>query len=154
VVERREKNQCVNMGWKALVSAFVLLMVLAAADPAWAHRLTVYEEEPGVLRVHYEGDIPAPAAVVALYDAREALLLEGQVDAQGYFRYDHARFPAVSAAADDGMGHRVFIRLDAGPPAEIPLAVRTVFGLSLLLFVLSFFGYWSRRKKSAAAPGD
>jgi hypothetical protein len=202
VVEYRGKSRCVNAGWRALLPAVVLLIALAAADPAWAHRVLIREEEPGVLRTYYEGEIPSPSAVVKLYDAGEALLLEGRVDAQGFFRYDRTRFPAVKAVVDDGMGHRAVIRLEASPPAEIPLGekrvdkrgtvpqgekgdsppflgadgaagvvveengrykdtapraeiplvVRTVFGLALLLFILSFSRYWSRRKKRAPAP--
>jgi hypothetical protein len=171
--------------------AVVLLIALAAADQAWAHRVLIREEEPGVLRTYYEGEIPSPSAVVKLYDAGEVLLLEGQVDAQGFFRYDRTRFPAVKAVVDDGMGHRAVIRLEAAPPAEIPpvnrekgdsppflgvdgaagvvveengrykdtappaeipLVVRTVFGLALLLFILSFSRYCSRRRKRAPAP--
>ncbi|MFZ5873388.1 MAG: hypothetical protein ACOYW8_03100 [Bacillota bacterium] len=163
--------------------AVVLLIALAAADPAWAHRVLIREEEPGVLRTYYEGEIPSPSAVVKLYDAGEALLLEGRVDAQGFFRYDRTRFPAAKAVVDDGMGHRAVIRLEAAPPAEIPpgekrvdnppfvdadgengrykdtappaeipLVVRTVFGLALLLFILSFSRYCSRRRKRAPAP--
>lgn len=154
MVERKEKSRRENMGWKAILTALVLLIALAAADPARAHRLLVREEEPGVLRTYYEGEIPSPSTVVTLYDTGEALLLEGQVDAQGFFRYDHTRFPAVKAVVDDGMGHRAVIRLDAAPSAEIPLVVKTVFGLTLLLFILSFSRYWSRRRKRAPAPGD
>jgi len=200
VVEYRRKSRCVNAGWRVLLPTVVLLIALAAADPAWAHRVLIREEEPGVLRTYYEGEIPSPSAVVKLYDAGEALLLEGRVDAQGFFRYDRTRFPAMKAVVDDGMGHRAVIRLEASPPAEIPpgekrvdkrgtvpqgekgdsppfvnppfvdadgengrykdtapraeipLVVRTVFGLALLLFILSFSRYCSRRRKRAPAP--
>jgi len=185
-VERKGKSRRANAGWKAFLAAVVLLaavallIALAAADPAWAHRVLIREEEPGVLRTYYEGEIPSPSAVVTLYDTGGALLLEGQVDAQGFFRYDYTRFPAVKAVVDDGMGHRAVIDLDAAPlagekgdsppfldadgenerykdtapPAEISPVVRTVFGLTLLLFILSFSRCWSRRRKRAPAPGD
>ena len=128
-----------------LVAALLIILYCFQAEPAWAHRMLIRQEEPGVLRVFYEGGQAAGQARVTLLDAEERELGAGPVDEDGRFTFDPRLRPA-RAVADDGLGHRAVLNFAADDAAEVPLYARAIFGLALLLFAAGFFYYRAQKK--------
>lgn len=134
---------------KKLVIGFMLLSVLqftVLIDTVSAHRIYIIEEEPGKLKVFYEGNTAATRAVVSLLDDEENILMQEQVNKDGFFLYNYKKVKATKAIADDGLGHRTTFHLSAVITGEVPLFYKVAFGLSLLTFIAAYF---SCRSKNA-----
>lgn len=88
---------------KILPVALCLLLVMPGH--AHAHAMFLTLEEPGVLRVEYDGGGFSPRTIVTVFDEKNNELEKGPVDAEGKFYFDE-NFHVYSAIAEDGMGHR------------------------------------------------
>ena len=88
-----------------VVLGFIFCMVLLLPGISYAHGMLLILEEPGVLRVEYDGGGFSPRTEVTIYDKEGNELGKGSVDEEGKYYFD----PSLNvhlAVADDGMGHR------------------------------------------------
>jgi len=69
-----------------------------------AHRMFIIKGGEGRLQVLYERGVPAGRAVVTLYDRLDNVIVEGPVDPDGFFYFDHS-LDVGRAIASDGLGH-------------------------------------------------
>lgn len=133
--------------------ALVLACLAQAAfwtSTASAHRMLIDEEQKGILKVYYQGNIAATMATVTLLDGEGKVLANGPVDVEGKFAYDSKLKPSL-AKADDGMGHRATYDFVKGRPQETSVAVKTFFVVAVFLFVAAFFYMRQQQKKKQTA---
>ena len=129
--------------------ALALACLVQAAfwtPPASAHRMLIDEEQAGLLKVYYQGNIAATRTTVTLLDQEGNVLASGPVDAEGMFAYDKKLKPAL-AKADDGMGHGVTYDFAQGRPQETPVAVKAVFVVAIFIFVAAYFYMREQQRK-------
>ncbi len=88
-------------------AAVILLLFFFLFSPTYvyAHRMIIETPEPRVIRVIYDGDIPAVRSAVQLWDSEDNMILEGPVDNNGYFTYEEGMNVYKVIALDD-FGHR------------------------------------------------
>lgn len=128
--------------------ALVLLAQAAFLAPsASAHRMLIDEEQDGLLKVYYQGNLAASRATVTLLDQEGNELASGPVDAEGMFAYDSKLKPAL-AKVDDGLGHGTTYDFAKGRPQETPVAVKAVFVVAIFLFVAAYFYMREQQKKT------
>lgn len=100
-----------------------LLVVLALAGPAAAHRVTVFAWVEGDLLIaeaKFPGSGKAIKSPIRVVDDRERVLAEGQTDDQGRFVCPKPKgVTAVTVVLEAGMGHRAQWTLGA---AELGVA--------------------------------
>lgn len=94
----------INIFKKSSICIF-LLVALLFPGVSFAHGMDLILEEPGVLRVEYEGGGFSPRTEITIYDENGNELAKGPVDEEGKFHFDE-NLNVHKAVADDGMGHR------------------------------------------------
>ncbi|MBS4025881.1 MAG: hypothetical protein KGZ96_09435, partial [Clostridia bacterium] len=113
------------------IAAALLASLLAPA--AYAHRMIIRFEEPGLLRVIYDDNSIARRAEIVLLDGDNKELAKGPVNQDGYFSYNKSLKPKL-AVADDGLGHRTQLDLTVSQREEIPVAAKALLGVAILVF--------------------
>ncbi|HHX23971.1 MAG TPA: hypothetical protein GX723_08195 [Thermoanaerobacterales bacterium] len=91
---------------KGRVILSLICILLLIPSISYAHAMFLKLEEPGVLRVEYDGGGFSSRTEVTIYDKEGNELGKGLVDEEGKFHFD-PDLEVHSAVADDGMGHRV-----------------------------------------------
>ena len=81
-----------------------LLLVFLPALPVFAHLMLIEPVEEGKVQVVFDDGSISRHAEVVVYDHDEVEIDRGDVDDEGYFRYDPEE--AAMLVADDGFGHR------------------------------------------------
>ncbi|WP_096201843.1 hypothetical protein [Bacillus sp. FJAT-45350] len=134
---------------RLLISLFTCTLILSffIVDLAHAHRMLVEVKEDSI-HVRYDDGTNAELAVVSGYDEEHNLLFEGTVNEDGYYELE-PRLDIARITADDGIGHRASWSNEQEQNTEsnldqIPLLIRALLGISILVFIASFFFY--RRK--------
>jgi len=94
-------------------------------------------EEPGVLKVEYDGGGFSPRTEITIYDEKGNELGKGLVDEEGKFHFDK-NLDVYSAVANDGMGHRAeyekgVIKKEI-PKLPVVIAVFAVIGIIFAVF--------------------
>lgn len=132
--KRRVKQRYLMLSPCYLLAAVFLFffVLLLPVQTVFAHRMYMLEgENAGSLQVLYEGDIPARRAVVKLYDQTDQVIIEGNVDRDGFFYFTPSA-EIQRATADDGLGHLAHLDYRTARPRQLPLALRVVLGLVIL----------------------
>jgi hypothetical protein len=158
----------------------VVLILLLAAGPARAHRLdaayTVLSDRQVRIESWFDlGGIPK-GATVQVFRPGQRLLVEGQLDKEGYFVFHYAEVEPLEVIVSAGAGHRKNFtipaeRLEAldasdppGEPASATKAHETIraadagdawrerikdvlLGVGFLLAVAAFFLSWRNARK-------
>lgn len=89
---------------KSRIFIFVIVALLLPGV-SFAHGMDLILEEPGILRVEYDGGGFSPRTEITIYDEAGNELSKGLVDGEGKFHFDQ-NLNVHRAVADDGMGHR------------------------------------------------
>lgn len=119
----------------------LLLFFLVQPDLVLAHRMVVELDEPGTIVVRYDDGTKSGIALVTAFDKEGTVLFEKYVDDNGFLHYD-ANINVHQIIADDGIGHRTTWSNELkNEQLDIPILVRTLLGVSLLLFIAAFFYY-------------
>ena len=127
-----------------VIGVAVLILLLVATAPAFAHRMIV-EDNGGMLLVRYDDGTPARLATVTVLDEGDRVLWQGQVNADGTIKPPQ-RFAKV--VAEDGLGHRItYVPGDRN--AGLPRPVAATLGVSFFLFVASAANYVNKKKKNS-----
>ena len=124
----------------AKTTAAVILLLfffLLYSDSVYAHRMIIETPEPGVIRVFYDGEIPAVRAAVQLWDSEDNMVLEGPVDNKGQFTYDE-KLNVHKVVALDDFGHREVLMIGE-EKLEINRFKGALTGVSILLLVALIF---------------
>ncbi|MCD1146570.1 hypothetical protein LQU94_00375 [Peptoniphilus sp. KCTC 25270] len=83
----------------------ILAFLLLFPTILYAHGIHLILVEPGKFRGEYDGGGFSPRMTVTLYNQKDEILAQGNVDEKGEFVFD----PKISfdyAVLEDGMGHR------------------------------------------------
>lgn len=152
--DNQPKAVFVRLGAAAVFFMFTGLLL---PDFAYAHRMLMQEEDPGVLFVYYEGRVPAADAAVTLMDEHGEVLKQGETDEDGRFIFD-PRLGALVARADDGMGHRVVFDLEKSIVEEgalfigdhLPLPLRIALGIGMIFLIYTALYFWTKRAKGGS----
>ncbi len=134
---------------KSFKHIVLLLVVLLLIQPetTFAHRMLVEVIEEGVIQVRYDDGTRSGVATVLAYDEHVQVIFEEKVNDDGIVYYDSS-INITQIVADDGMGHRATWTTDeVATPPLIPLWLRALLGISILLFIASFFHYRNKQKK-------
>ena len=117
-----------------ILATIVMLLVLPGL--AFAHGMDLILEEPGVLRVEYEGGGFSPRTEVTIYDMEGNELGKGLVDDEGRYLFDQELVVARSVA-NDGMGHVAEYRegVEERTIPKLPVVI-AVFALVALIWKL------------------
>lgn len=128
---------------------FLLLLVtlfLVQPDSVFAHRMLVEMVDVGVIQVRYDDGTRSGIAIVNAYDGHGESIFEETVNEDGIVYYDTS-ITVHQIVADDGMGHRATWTLDRDDvQPHTPVWMRALLGVSLLLFVASYFHYRKNKK--------
>lgn len=113
-----------------------LVMLLVLPGLAFAHGMDLILEEPGVLRVEYEGGGFSPRTEVTIYDMEGNELGKGLVDDEGRYLFDQ-ELVVARAVANDGMGHVAEYRegVEERTIPKLPVVI-AVFALVALIWKL------------------
>ncbi|NLL52000.1 MAG: hypothetical protein GX248_04755 [Peptococcaceae bacterium] len=90
---------------KISIISLLTCMLLLIPTLAMAHGISLNLEEPGVLKVEYDGGGFSPKTEVTIYDIEGNELGKGPIDEEGKFYFD-PEMQVYRAVADDGLGHR------------------------------------------------
>lgn len=94
---------------KSIINKSILFilacLLLIPSTVAYGHGMFLKLEEPGVLRVEYDGGGFSPRTEVTIYDENGEELGKGLVDDEGKYHFDSS-LDVHTAIAEDGMGHR------------------------------------------------
>lgn len=82
----------------------LILILLLIPGVSFAHGMDLILEEPGVLRVQYDGGGFSPRTEITIYDETGEEIAKGLVDEEGKFHFDK-NLNLYRAVANDGMGH-------------------------------------------------
>ncbi|WP_163970481.1 hypothetical protein [Oceanobacillus halotolerans] len=129
--------------WSVYLILFFLFVIFFESETVFAHRMVVEPIEDGVVYVRYDDGTPASAAYVTAYDETGDVLVEGQVDEEGYFYYDHDE-EIDRFVADDGLGHRSASKDKMESPhilEKIPLVIRALLGTGVVVFIAAIFSF-------------
>ena len=124
----------------AKTTAAVILLLfffLLYSDSVYAHRMIIEIPETGVIRVFYDGEIPAVRASVQLWDSEDNMVLEGAVDNKGQFTYDE-KLNVHKVVALDDFGHREVLIIGE-EKREINRFQGALTGVSILLMIALIF---------------
>lgn len=127
-----------------VITIVVLICLLAASAPAFAHRMII-ENNSGVLLIRYDDGTPVPLATVTVLDEGDRVLWEGQVNEDGTIKPPKGFAKVV---AHDGLGHRVTY-LAGDLNTGLPRPVAAALGVSFFLFVASAANYMNKKKKKS-----
>ncbi|OIJ14135.1 hypothetical protein BKP35_08025 [Anaerobacillus arseniciselenatis] len=124
----------------------IIVIFLMQPEEVFAHRMLVEVVDDGVIQVRYDDGTRSGIAKVTAYDDLGDLLFEENVNENGIVYFDSS-INIAQIVADDGMGHRATWTNDREEPIPlIPVWMRTLLGVSLLLFIASFFHYRNQKK--------
>lgn len=125
-----------TIGNRSMVFILICLLFLMPLS-SFAHGMFLKLEEPGVLKVEYDGGGFSPKTEVIVYDKEGNELKKGPVDEEGKFHFD-PDLEIHSAVADDGMGHRAKyqegVEEKTIPKVPVVIAVFTVIGIIFAMF--------------------
>lgn len=124
----------------AITILLAISLLIFYETPAYAHRLLIRPIESGVVRIVYDDDTVVGKAEVIIYGENEIVLEQGQVDADGYYKYDK-NLPIVLIVANDGLGHRARWTYGDEVKEELPILPKAVLTVAVLVFVAAFFHY-------------
>lgn len=104
-------GEIANHEWKKRAGVFLLSMVfaLAAAGPAWAHRVTVFawvENETVYTESKFSGGKRVKGGQIVVYDPGGTPLLTGKTNDQGEFAFKVPQRTPLKIVLQAGMGHR------------------------------------------------
>lgn len=126
-----------NIIGKRNIAFFLVFLLFMIPTTSFAHGMLLKLEEPGVLKVEYDGGGFSPRTEITIYDKAGNELGKGPVDEEGKFHFDSA-LKVHSAVADDGMGHRAEYKEGVEektiPKAPVVIAVFAVIGVIFLIF--------------------
>lgn len=130
---------------------FVLcsLLLLLSASPVFAHLMLIEPVKEDKVKVVFDDGSIARHAEVVAYDHNGEELARGDVDEEGYFRYDSEE--AELLVADDGFGHRAEYVVGEETSQSLPRGPGVA--LVLLGFVLIAGVFHYRVKKKEAFSG-
>lgn len=131
---------------KAVCLTCVVILWAAVFMPSvgLAHAMDLEIMGEGILKVSYDGGIPARRAEVVIYDEEGNALCNGPVDGDGYFYYDE-ELPAYGAEAEDGLGHKAVL-LFSGETRRLPRFAGGILGVFLLLSVAGGFKLFNQKR--------
>ncbi|AKL96040.1 hypothetical protein CACET_c25950 [Clostridium aceticum] len=115
---------------------FLICLILLMPISSFAHGMILKLEEPGVLKVEYDGGGFSPRTEITIYDEEGNELGKGPVDEEGKFHFDPG-MKVHSAIADDGMGHRAEYKegVEEKNIPKVPVVIG-VFAVIAVIFVL------------------
>lgn len=121
---------------RSIVFSLVCIFLIISSY-SFAHGMSLKLEEPGVLKVEYDGGGFSPRTEITIYDEKGNELGKGLVDEEGKFHFDK-NLDVYSAVANDGMGHRAeyekgVIKKEI-PKLPVVIAVFAVIGIIFAVF--------------------
>lgn len=122
---------------------FLLICLLLIPSMVYAHAMFLELEEPGVLRVEYDGGGFSPRTEVTIYDENGGELDKGLVDEEGKFHFDK-NLDVHSAVAEDGMGHRAEYKkgVQTSTVPKIPVVI------GVFVIVALIFTFYTKKSKA------
>jgi len=122
---------------KRSIIFFLICLLLLIPTSSFAHGMFLKLEEPGVLKVEYDGGGFSPRTEMTIYDKDGNELGKGPVDEEGKFHFDPG-LKVHSAVADDGMGHRAEYKEGVEektiPKVPVVIGVFAVIGITIVMF--------------------
>ena len=121
---------------------FLLICLVLIPSTVYAHAMFLELEEPGVLKVEYDGGGFSPRTEVTIYDEDGEELGKGLVDEEGKFHFDK-NLDVHSAVAEDGMGHRAEYKkgVETKTISKIPVVI------GVFVIVGLIFTFYNRKGK-------
>lgn len=130
---------------KVIIMLSLICILLLIPNISYAHGMLLKLEEPGVLRVEYDGGGFSPRTEVTIYDKEGNELGKGLVDEEGKFHFD-PYLEVHSAVADDGMGHRAEYKKGAQEVKTIPKLPAIIGVFVVIGVIMVFFNIRSKQK--------
>lgn len=131
---------------KTTILLSLISVLLLLPSMAYAHGMFLRLEEPGVLRVEYDGGGFSPRTVVTIYDEAGNELGSGPVDEEGKFHFD-PDLNVHRAVADDGLGHKAEYR-EGVEQKSIP-KLPVIIGVFVVIGII--FAVFNRKAKNKTA---
>ncbi|MBI4799851.1 MAG: hypothetical protein HY794_14235 [Desulfarculus sp.] len=152
---------------RALAAWAALVWLFLTASPVTAHgvEMTSGTGQACWVRAEYAGGEPMAFAKMKIINPQGQTHQVGHADGQGRFAWLPDQSGNWGAVAEDGMGHRGEITLEAGPdpatpPAPeglglgaVPLWARALWGICLILGVAGALFYWKAARPRRRGTG-
>ena len=126
-----------NIKLKENIIFGILCIFLLIPSVVYAHGMLLTLEEPGVLKVEYDGGGFSPRTEVTIFDKDGNELGKGLVDEEGRFHFDPS-LEVYTAIAYDGMEHRAEykegVEQKSIPKLPVIIGVFAVIGIISVIF--------------------
>ncbi len=113
-----------------------------------------------VLQAYYDGGDPMSFVKIKLTGPDGKTYQAGNADAKGFFAFVPDRQGKWTLVANDGMGHRAELTVDAGPECQtakqaaqssdqgVPTWAKAAWGLSAFMFIFGVFSWLAARRRT------
>lgn len=159
---RQIKNYGQALHCWALIVLLAAAWLAATSGQAWAHgvHMSCAPGQAMILDAYYDGGDLMSFVKLKITGPDGKTYQVGNTDAKGRFAFVPDKAGKWTLVANDGMGHRAELTVDAAPGGQatkanvqssdpgVPMWARAAWGLSAFMFIFGLFSWFAARRRT------